>query len=89
MRNVGLTNLNNTCYVAAIVQLLLGQPIIAAALRRTVNATSSVVARSLFQLANVMSSMTEGTPLSPQQLVDTIHDADSQWVQRPYDAVRG
>ena len=88
-RNVGLPSRNNTCYVAATMQLLLGEPIIAAALRRTVNATSSVVARNLFELANVMSSTTEGTPLSPQQLVDTIHDAASQWVRHPYDAVRG
>ena len=88
MRNVGLTNLKNTCYVAATVQFLFGEPNIPAALRRTVNATSSAVARSLFQLANVMSSTTEGTTLSPQQLVDTIHDAASQWVLQ-HNAVPG
>ena len=86
-----LQNLGNTCYLNAILQVLVHVPGITDVLARcTAENTphSESLLESLRGLMHILSSSDESTAVSPKKLVDSLFDCGSKWVTK-YKAEKG
>ena len=85
----GLVHEQNTCYIAAALQLIIGEPGIVQSVRDAVDLNAQPLARRFCELINVMCEAVPGTIVDMRLFLDALFDQHSHWTKPPYNAVRG